>query len=39
MLLNIELPEYLRSDFVGELQLKGKEKKVTIFGLKSIAEV
>ena len=39
MLQNIELPEYLRSEFVGELQLKGKEKKVKIFGLKSIAEV
>lgn len=39
MLQNIELPEYLRSEFVGELQLKGKEKKVKIFGLKSIAEI
>jgi adenylate cyclase len=39
MLHNIELPEYLRSEFVGELQLKGKEKKVKIFGLKSIAEI
>ncbi len=39
MLENIELPEYLRSEFVGELQLKGKEKKVKIFGLKSIAEI
>ena len=39
MLQNIELPEYLRSEFVGEIQLKGKEKKVKIFGLKSIAEV
>jgi len=39
MLNNIELPEYLRSEFVGELQLKGKEKKVKIFGLKSIAEI
>jgi adenylate cyclase len=38
MLNNIQLPEYLRSEFVGELQLKGKEKKVKIFGLKSIAE-
>lgn len=38
MLQNIELPEYLCSEFVGELQLKGKEKKVKIFGLKSIAE-
>lgn len=38
MLQNIELPEYLRSEFVAELQLKGKEKKVKIFGLKSIAE-
>jgi len=39
ILKNTELPEYLRSEFVGELQLKGKEKKVKIFGLKSIAEV
>ncbi len=39
MMQNIKLPEYLRSEFVGELQLKGKEKKVKIFGLKSIAEI
>jgi adenylate cyclase len=39
MMQNVELPEYLRSEFVGEVQLKGKEKKVKIFGLKSIAEV
>lgn len=39
MLENIELPGYLRSEFVGELQLKGKEKKVKIFGLKSITEL
>lgn len=39
MLKNIELPGYLRSEFVGELQLKGKQKKVKIFGLKSIAEI
>ena len=39
ILQNIEMPEYLRSEFVGELQLKGKEKKVKIFGLKSIAEI
>jgi adenylate cyclase len=39
MLNNVELPEYLRSEFVDELQLKGKEKKVKIFGLKSIAEI
>lgn len=38
LLQNIELPEYLRSEFVGELQLKGKQKKVKIFGLKGIAE-
>ena len=35
---NIVIPEYLKSEFVGELQLKGKQKKVKIFGLKSIAE-
>jgi adenylate cyclase len=39
MLQNVELPEYLRSEFVDEIQLKGKEKKVKIFGLKSIAEI
>ena len=38
MLQSVELPEYLKSEFVGELQLKGKQKKVKIFGLKSIAE-
>ncbi|MFI5237582.1 MAG: adenylate/guanylate cyclase domain-containing protein [Ignavibacteriales bacterium] len=38
MVQNVVLPEYLRSEFVGELQLKGKEKKVKIFGLKSIAD-
>jgi adenylate cyclase len=38
MLNNIIVPEYLKPEFVGELQLKGKEKKVKIFGLKSIAE-
>lgn len=39
MLSNIQIPEYLRSEFVGELQLKGKQKKVKIYGLKSIAEI
>jgi len=39
MLQNIELPAYLHSEFLGELQLKGKQKKVKIFGLKSIAEI
>ena len=38
MLNNTELPAYLRSEYLGELQLKGKQKKVKIFGLKSIAE-
>ena len=39
MLENIELPGYLRSEFVAELQLKGKQKKVKVFALKSIAEI
>jgi adenylate cyclase len=39
MLENVEVPEYLRSEFVGELQLKGKKERVKIFGLKGIAEV
>lgn len=38
MLENVEVPEYLRSEFVGEIKLKGKENEVKIFGLKSIAE-
>jgi len=38
MLQNIEIPLYLKSEFVDELQLKGKQKKIKIFGLKSIAE-
>ena len=39
MLKNLKLPEYLRSELVGELQLKGKQKKVKIYGLKSIGEI
>jgi hypothetical protein len=39
MLESVELPGYLRSEFVAELQLKGKLKKVKVFGLKSIAEL
>ncbi len=38
MLKNINLPEHLKSEFVGEHQLKGKLEKVKIFGLKGIAE-
>jgi len=38
MMQNVELPEYLRSEFVGELQLKGKQKKVNIYGLKGITD-
>jgi adenylate cyclase len=38
MLESLKLPEYLRSEFVGELQLKGKLEKVKIFGLKGIVE-
>ncbi len=38
MLSNIQIPEYLKSEFVGELQLKGKQKKVKIYGLKGITE-
>ncbi|MCW8810452.1 MAG: adenylate/guanylate cyclase domain-containing protein, partial [Ignavibacteriaceae bacterium] len=32
ILENIKVPEYLKSEFVGELQLKGKQKKVKIYG-------
>jgi adenylate cyclase len=38
MLKSLELPAYLKSEFVGELQLKGKAEKVKIFGLKGITE-
>jgi len=38
MLETIKIPEYLRSEFVGGLQLKGKQKKVKIYGLKGIAD-
>jgi adenylate cyclase len=38
MLKNIKLPEYLKAEFVGEHQLKGKLEKVNIFGLKGIME-
>jgi len=38
MLEKLEVPEYLKTEFVGELQLKGKQKKMKIFGLKSIVE-
>ena len=38
MLEKLELPEYLRAELVGELQLKGKQKKMKIFGLKNMAE-
>lgn len=38
MLENLELPGYLKSEFVGEVQLKGKQEKVKIFGLKGIVE-
>ena len=39
MLNNLILPGYLKSEFVGEHQLKGKLEKVKIFGLKGITEV
>jgi adenylate cyclase len=38
LLQNIPLPEYLRSEFVAELQLKGRQEKIKIFGLKYITE-
>lgn len=38
MLENLELPGYLKSEFVREVQLKGKQDKVKIFGLKGIVE-
>ena len=39
MLESVKLPEYLRYEFVAELQLKGKQKKVKVLGLKSIADI
>ena len=39
MLNNVRLPEYLKSKFIDELQLKGKQEKIKIFGLNSIAEI
>jgi len=39
MLNNVRLPEYLKSEFVDELQLKGKREKIKIFGLNSITEI
>ena len=38
MMKNLKLPEYLQPEFIGELQLKGKQEKVKIFGLKSVIE-
>jgi len=35
---NIKIPEYLKIEFIEELNLKGKEEKVKIYGLKGIAE-
>jgi adenylate cyclase len=39
MLNNVRLPEYLKFDFIDELQLKGKREKIKIFGLSSITEI
>ncbi len=36
MLKSLRLPEYLKTEYVGEYQLKGKMEKVKIFGLKGI---
>ena len=38
MLESLRLPEYLKTEYVGEYQLKGKMEKVKIFGLKGIVE-
>ena len=38
MLENLKLPEYLKTEYVGEYQLKGKMEKVKLFGLKLIVE-
>jgi len=35
---NVKIPEYLKIEYIDELQLKGKLEKVKIFGLKGIAE-
>jgi adenylate cyclase len=38
MLKSLKMPEYLKAEYVGEYQLKGKLEKIKIFGLKGIAE-
>ena len=38
MIASLQLPGHLKSEYVGELQLKGKQEKVKIFGLKGIGE-
>ena len=38
MLASLQLPGHLKSEYVGELQLKGKQEKVKIFGIKGIGE-
>ena len=35
---NVRIPEYLKIEYIDELQLKGKQEKVKIYGLKGITE-
>jgi adenylate cyclase len=39
LLEKVELPGYLISEFLAELQLKGRQEKIKLFGLKNITEV
>jgi len=36
ILNSLELPAYLEANFIDELQLRGKEKKIKIYGLEII---
>jgi adenylate cyclase len=38
LLQKVELPDYLKSAFISELQLKGRLEKIKVFGLKYITE-
>ena len=35
---NVKIPEHLKIEYIDELQLKGKQEKVKIYGLKGLAE-
>jgi adenylate cyclase len=39
LLQSVRVPDYLKSEFLAELQLKGKQEKIKVFGLTYISEV